>query len=68
LIQAELSKVYYWKPYTLPNAESQKLRDQMRRQRVTEFKVWAPDSNVLDLEARYGGIKTRLEEYVAAQG
>jgi hypothetical protein len=41
----------------------------MRRhaRRVTTFKVWTPDSNVLDLEARYGAIKSRLEEYVAAQ-
>ena len=69
LIQAELGEVYYWKPYTLPNSESQKLRGQMRRhaRRITQFKVWSPDSNVLDLEARYAATKTRLEEYVRTQ-
>jgi hypothetical protein len=69
LIQAELGEVYYWKPYPLPNVESQKLRAEMRRhaKRVTRFKVWTPGSNVLDLDARYAAIKTRLEDYVKTQ-
>ena len=66
LIQAELSEVH-WKPYALPNAESQRLRDQMRGHawRDTDFKVWTPNSNVLNLEARYEGINPRLEQYVS---
>ena len=72
LIQAELGEIYYWKPYPLPNPESQNLRDEMRRhaaekEKKTTFVAWMPDSNVLELEARYSAIRSRLEEYVRVQ-
>jgi dCMP deaminase len=72
LIQAELGEVWYWKLYPL-QTEQQKLRDEMRRHAVrrnatrkTQFKEWSPDSNILDLEARYAAIKTRIDEHVGA--
>lgn len=73
LIQAELGEVWYWKLYPL-KPEPQELRDEMRRhavrpeaKRKTHFKEWSPDSNVLDLEARYGAIRTRIEGHVGKQ-
>jgi len=67
LIQALLGEVYYWRPYPSPNPESDALRAEMRRhaRRETKFTMWSPDSNVLDLEARYSAIKRRLDDYVA---
>jgi len=67
LIQAELAEVYYWNAYPLPNAESQSLRERMRGhpENRTVFRLWTPESNILNLEARYGGIKERLDAYVA---
>jgi dCMP deaminase len=70
LIQAELSEVWYWRPYTYTKEELQRLRDEMRRhavrheaKRKTKFEKWLPDSNVLELEDRYAAIKARLEAY-----
>jgi len=73
LIQAELGEVNYWKPYKL-QPELQGLREKMRchaarpqAKRKTQFKEWSPDSNVLDLEARYTAIKARIERHIGTQ-
>jgi dCMP deaminase len=67
LIQAEVAMVYFWKPYALPNAESQALRETMREHAkdVTKFERVTPATDVLRLEVRYHEIKTRLEQYTA---
>jgi dCMP deaminase len=69
LIQAQLAEVYYWKPYPLPRAESQQLRQKMKKhaEKVTRFRRWIPKTDVLGLEARYQGIKDRLDAYVQAK-
>lgn len=62
-----VGEVNYWKPYPLSD-ELGALRDEMRRhaRKDTKFRKWTPDSDVLDLEARYAAIKARLDGYVAA--
>ncbi len=66
LIQAHLAKVYYWKPYRLPKADSQRLRTMMRKhaKRKTKFILWKPKTDVLGLKGRYEAIRKRLEDYV----
>lgn len=67
LIQARVKQVLYWKPYVLPNRESDRLRSQMRKhaRKVTAFLPWSSDTDVLGLEARYAAIKARLGAYSA---
>jgi dCMP deaminase len=75
LIQAELAAVYYWKPYTLPNADSQALRERMRQHARTrqhgsgpmKFEAVIPATTALALETRYQETKQRLDEYVRAR-
>lgn len=70
LIQARVGQVYYWKPYVLPNPESQALREAMRahaRDSIpsARFEPWRPKADVLNLEPRYEAIKDRLLAYIA---
>jgi dCMP deaminase len=75
LIQARVAKVFYWRAYPLPRAESQELRTAMRvcaanatdANEKTSFQLWTPDSDLLGLEARYAEIVARLGAYVAAR-
>jgi dCMP deaminase len=71
LIQAKIAEVWYWKPYPL-QAESQQLRDEMRRHArssslPTEFSPWVPGADVLGLEERYRAILERLQRYLGGQ-
>ena len=70
LIQATVSKVVYWRPYTLPRAESQALRAKMRDHAEAEadihFVQWQRGTNVIDLDGRYDAIRQRLAEHVKA--
>ncbi len=65
-IQAELAGVYFWKAYQLPHAESQAVRETMRRhaRETMKFEQVTPVTTVLRLEERYREIKERLEAYV----
>ena len=66
LIQAQVGRVLYWRPYRLPREESDKLRTDMRTKarKRTVFEQWTPDSDLLDLAKRYEAIVARLQEYV----
>ena len=71
LIQAQVSKVVYWRPYVLPQPESQAVRTKMREHAFThdqiQFVQWEPSTNVLDIESTYNAICARLAEYVRGQ-
>jgi hypothetical protein len=64
-----LGEVHYWKPYKLPNPESERLREEMRLHagKDTKFQQWVPTTDVLGLEQRYQAIKERLEAYLRKQ-
>lgn len=65
LIQARVARVIYWRPYSLPLEESNRLRLDMREhaKQSTVFEVWERETDVLHLEGRYMSIVERLRNY-----